>query len=128
MKILVVEENVTMASALRYMLRHMGFTHIVELNDGAEALELMRREMFDLVILDWVIPSLSGVALVKWMRSTDAHERTPVIMVTTKDQAEDVLVAVEAGVDEYVLKPLDREVLRAKVEKMVERRRRESAA
>jgi DNA-binding response OmpR family regulator len=119
MKLLVVEDNVTMAAALRYMLRHIGFSQVYESNDGNEALRMLQHQRFDLVIVDWLLPSLSGVALVKWMRTREAYAETPVIMVTTKDQAEDVLIAVESGVTEYVLKPLDKEILTRKIMKVL---------
>lgn len=128
MKILVVEDNVTMASALRFVLQHLGLRQIVVTADGGEALRLLKTDHFDLLIVDWMLPSLSGVALVKWMRERDDYVHTPVIMVTTKDQAEDVLTAVEAGVNEYVLKPLDKDVLRGKIEKVMARRKRVVAA
>jgi two-component system chemotaxis response regulator CheY len=122
MKILVVEDNVTMAAAMRYILRHLGFSQIFESNDGGEALRMLKNQDFDLVIVDWVLPSVSGISLVQWMRTRPGYEETPVIMVTVKDQPEDVLVAVEAGVSEYVLKPLDREVLTRKIMKALSRR------
>ena len=119
MKILIAEDNLTMASALKYILRHMGFQHIVETNDGGEAIRMLAKNRFDLVIIDWALPSFSGVSITQWMRQKEPYRRTPVIMVTTKDQPEDVLIAVESGVNEYVLKPLDKEVLRAKIKKVM---------
>ena len=82
-------------------------------------LAALQSRRFDLVLLDWVLPSTSGVALVKWMRQRPEYESVPVIMVTTKDQPEDVLTAVESGVTEYVLKPIDREVLTRKITKVL---------
>ncbi len=119
MKILIAEDNITMASALKYILQHMGFQQIMETNDGGDALRLLAKNRFDLVIMDWALPSVSGVSITQWMRQKEPYRRTPVIMVTTKDQPEDVLIAVESGVNEYVLKPLDREVLRAKINKVL---------
>ncbi len=119
MNILIVEDNVTMASALKYILRHMGYHYIVEANDGGDAIRELAKNRYDLVIIDWALPSFSGVSITQWMRQKEPYRFTPVIMVTTKDQPEDVLVAVEAGVNEYVLKPLNREVLRATIEKVL---------
>jgi two-component system chemotaxis response regulator CheY len=111
-----------MAAAMRYILRHLGFSQIYESNDGAEALRMLKTQAFDLVLIDWLLPSMSGVSLVQWMRAQQGYAETPIIMVTVKDQPEDVLVAVEAGVSEYVLKPLDREVLTRKILKALSRR------
>lgn len=122
MKVLIAEDNVTMASALKYMLQHMGFSYVAEANDGADALSMLARDRFDLVVVDWMLPSLSGVAIVKWMRSKQPYFSCPIIMVTVKDQPEDVLIAVESGVNEYILKPLDKTVLQSKVEKLMKGR------
>ena len=111
-----------MASALKYILQHMGYMHITEANDGGEALRQLSKNRFDLVIIDWSLPSVSGVAITRWMRLKDPYRETPIIMVTTKDQPEDVLVAVESGVNEYVLKPLDKEILKAKINKVLAKR------
>ncbi len=119
MKILIAEDNTTMASALRHLLRHLGFDDVTGTDDGGEAIRLLSENQFDLVIVDWSLPSLSGVGITQWMRKQDSYRTTPVIMVTARDQAEDVLIAVESGVNEYVLKPLDKEVLRAKINKVV---------
>lgn len=128
MRVLIAEDNVTMASALKYMLQHMGFSYVAEANDGADALSMLARERFDLVVVDWMLPSLSGVAIVNWMRSRQPYFTCPVIMVTVKDQPEDVLVAVESGVDEYILKPLDKSVLQGKIEKLLKANRRKGEA
>lgn len=119
MRILIAEDNVTMASALKYILRHMGYQQIVDTNDGGDAIRELAKNRYDLVIIDWALPSFSGVSITQWMRQKEPYRRTPVIMVTTKDQPEDVLMAVESGVNEYVLKPLDKEVLRAKINKVM---------
>ena len=121
MKILIAEDNITMASALKYILQQMGYDQITETNDGSEALRLLAKNRFDLVIMDWALPSVSGVSLTKWMRQKEPYRNTPVIMVTSKDQPEDVLTAVESGVNEYVLKPLDKEILRTKISKVLGR-------
>jgi two-component system chemotaxis response regulator CheY len=122
MRILIAEDNVTMASALKYILQHMGYQHISEANDGGEALRLLSKNQFDLVIIDWSLPSVSGVAITRWMRLKDTYRETPIIMVTTKDQPEDVLIAVESGVNEYVLKPLDKDILKTKINKAMGKR------
>lgn len=120
MKVLIVEDNVIMASALKYMLQNMGFDHVAEANDGADALSMLARDHFDLVVVDWMLPSLSGVAIVKWMRSKRPYFTCPIIMLTVKDQPEDVLTAVESGVNEYILKPLDKNILQGKIQKVMQ--------
>lgn len=122
MRVLIAEDNVTMAAALKYMLQHIGFDEVSEANDGRHALELLAREQFDLVIVDWMLPSVSGVGIVEWMRGEQTYYGIPVIMVTVKDTPKDVLFAVNSGVNEYVIKPLDKEVLKSKINRVLGKR------
>lgn len=128
MKVLIVEDNTTVASALKHLLRHLGFEDVASTDDGGDAVRMLSEDAFDLVIVDWTLPSLSGVGITQWMRKAEAYRTTPVIMVTARDQAEDVLIAVESGVNEYVLKPLDRDVLRAKINKVLSSQSESKAA
>ena len=118
MKILIVDDSLTTSSAVRFICQHMGYYDIEVANDGAEAISMLEADEYNVVIVEWSIPVISGVVLVQWMREQPTYENTPVIMLTFKDQAEDVLTAVESGVNEYVLKPLDKEVVRTKIRKV----------
>ena len=120
MKILIVEQNATMAAALRYILQHqLGMDDIDACSDGVEALRRLQEDTYGLVLLDWLLPKVSGIAVVEWMRGQPGYRKTPVIMVTMKDQPEELLVAVEAGVTDYALKPIDRDVLVRKIRKVL---------
>jgi two-component system chemotaxis response regulator CheY len=119
MKILIAEHNVKLVSAMKYIVRQFGFHDIVDTDDGDDALRLLTENQFDFVILDRSLPNVGGVDLTKVMRGQAPHRTTPVILITQENQPEDVLAAIESGVNEYVLKPLDKEVLRAKIYKVL---------
>jgi two-component system chemotaxis response regulator CheY len=119
MRILIAEHNVKMVSAMKYILRQLGFHDIVDTDDGEDALTILTESQFDFVILDRSLPNVGGIELTKKMRTQAPHRTTPVILITRENQPEDVLGAIESGVNEYVLKPLDKDVLRAKIYKVL---------
>ena len=127
-KILVVEDNVMMASGLRAVLGLLGLRQTTMTADGGEVLRLLKTERFDLLIVDWMLPSLSGTALVEWMRDNQDYRDTPVIMVTARDGAEDARIAAEAGVNAHVLRFVDKDVLRETIGNIMASRRRTAAA
>jgi two-component system, chemotaxis family, chemotaxis protein CheY len=87
----------------------------LEAADGFEALQKLREEHFDLALLDWDMPGPSGVDILKTLRAEGC--RTPIIMVTAKNERVDVLRAIHAGASDYVVKPFEPDVLRQKATK-----------
>ena len=116
MKILTVDDFSTMRRIIRNMLRQLGYTNIVEAEDGAEALSLLQREKVDFVISDWNMPNMSGLDLLKAIRA-DAHLKPlPVLLVTAEALKENVVEALKAGVNNYVVKPFTAETLKGKID------------
>ena len=116
MKILTVDDFSTMRRIIRNMLRQLGYTNIVEAEDGAEALSLLQREKVDFVISDWNMPNMSGLDLLKAIRA-DAHLKPlPVLLVTAEALKENVVEALKAGVNNYVVKPFTAETLKEKID------------
>ena len=116
MKILTVDDFSTMRRIIRNMLRQLGFTNIVEAEDGAEALSLLQREKVDFVISDWNMPNMSGLDLLKAIRADENLKPLPVLLVTAEALKENVLEAVKAGVNNYVVKPFTAETLKEKID------------
>jgi two-component system chemotaxis response regulator CheY len=87
----------------------------VEASDGAEALELFRQGSFDLVLTDWNMPKKSGLELIQEIRKSDAA--TPIIMITTEAERTRVVAAIEAGCNDYLVKPFTADMLRDKLTK-----------
>ena len=116
MKILTVDDFSTMRRIIRNMLRQLGYTNIVEAEDGAEALSLLQREKVDFVISDWNMPNMSGLDLLKAIRADANLKPLPVLLVTAEALKENVVEALKAGVNNYVVKPFTAETLKEKID------------
>jgi two-component system chemotaxis response regulator CheY len=117
-KILVVDDSATLRRCIVNVLREIGYSNISEASDGGEALQIMKEQPFQLVITDWNMPKIDGVALTTIMRQTENYRDIPVLMVTSRSVAEDILEAVDAGIDGYVVKPFTIEVMRRKIKQI----------
>ena len=116
MKILTVDDFSTMRRIIRNMLRQLGYSNIVEAEDGVEALSLLQREKVDFVISDWNMPNMSGLSLLKAIRADDNLKPIPVLLVTAEALKENVVEALKAGVNNYVVKPFTAETLKERID------------
>ena len=114
MKILVVDDSPTIRAALRSLLERMGHT-VVEANDGGEALRMYRQDRPGLVLIDVVMPVMDGYESARHMRETKADEWVPIIFLSSKEADQDLDRAIEAGGDDYLVKPVSFVVLNAKI-------------
>ena len=114
MRFLVVDDSATMRRIVVNSLQRVGFTEVVEAADGAEALEKLSG--IDFLITDWNMPKVSGAELTRAVRARDDCCGLPIIMVTARSVRDDILTALEAGVDSYVVKPFTPQVLREKID------------
>jgi two-component system chemotaxis response regulator CheY len=104
-KVLLVDDVPTMRSIVSGMLRELGFSAITELSDGSIAWELLQHESFDLLVVDWNMPELSGVDLVKKIRLDSRLQSLPILLMTSRNSSMDVREAKLAGVSAYLVKP-----------------------
>ena len=118
MKVLVVDDFSTMRRIVKNILRQLGFENIVEADDGENAVRKLESERIDFVVSDWNMPNMSGLDLLKWVRSHDEFKDLPFLMVTAEAQKENVLEAVKAKVSNYIVKPFTAETLSEKIEKI----------
>ena len=114
MKILVVDDSPTIRAALKGLLERMGHT-VVEANDGKEALQMYRQDRPGLVLIDVVMPIMDGYESARHMRETKADEWVPIIFLSSKEADQDLDRAIEAGGDDYLVKPVSFVVLNAKI-------------
>src|SRR5260221_3756253 len=114
MNILVVDDSPTIRAALRSLLERMGHT-VVEANDGKEALQMYRKDRPGLVLIDVVMPVMDGYEAARHMRETSAEEWVPIIFLSSKEADQDLNRAIEAGGDDYLVKPVSFVVLNAKI-------------
>ena len=114
--VLVVDDYKTMIRIIRNLLKQLGFSEVDDAADGTEALEMMKRRKYGLVISDWNMEPMTGYELLKEVRGDDTLNRTPFIMVTAESKTENVIAAKKAGVNNYIVKPFNAATLKAKID------------
>ncbi|NPA52953.1 MAG: chemotaxis protein CheY [Aquificae bacterium] len=117
-KVLVVDDMATMRRIIKSLLDQLGFKNIDEAEDGAIALQKLKSGSYDLVITDWNMPNMTGLELVQEIRKDPQLKDIPVLMVTAEAKKENVIAAIKAGVNNYVVKPFTAETLKEKLEKI----------
>jgi len=117
-KVLVVDDFSTMRRIVKNILRQLGFNNIVEADDGTTGLGVLQKEKIDLIISDWNMPKMTGLDLLKAVKSDDALKDIPFLMVTAEAQQENIIEAVKAGVSNYIVKPFTAETLGKKIEQV----------
>jgi two-component system chemotaxis response regulator CheY len=115
MRVLIVDDYNTMLRIMRNLLRQLDVNNVEEANNGDDALRMLNRERFDLVISDWNMQPMTGLELLRQVRTTEKLKRIPFIMVTAESKTENVIAAKQAGVSNYIVKPFNAETLRAKI-------------
>lgn len=117
MKLLVVDDSSTMRRIIKNTLSRLGHNDILEAEHGIEAWELLtHNEDVKVLITDWNMPEMNGLELVKKVRSDKKYEDMPIIMVTTEGGKAEVITALKAGVNNYIVKPFTPQVLKEKLE------------
>ena len=111
-KVLLIEDEENIRKIISYDLRKAGHT-IVESGDGQEALDIALKQPFDVLIIDWMLPHVSGIEIVQKLRTQ--HVDSVMIMLTARDDETDILYAFDQGVDDYVTKPFSPRELLARV-------------
>ena len=119
-KILVVDDFSTMRKVIRNLLKQSGYENITEAEDGVAALKVLKSTKMDLIISDWNMPNMSGIELLKTVRADSDLGTLPFLMVTAESLKENVVEAVKAGVNNYIVKPFTAEVLSEKIDKVME--------
>ncbi len=117
MKILIVDDSPTIRAALTSLLERMGHT-VIEAEDGEKGLQLYKSERPGLVLIDVVMPVMDGYEAARHMRGSSPDEWTPIIFLSSKEADQDLDRAIEAGGDDYLVKPVSFVVLNAKIRAM----------
>ena len=120
-KILIVDDFATMRKVIRNLLKQLSYENIVEAEDGVAALRILRSQKIDLVVSDWNMPNMTGLELLKAVRADEELKATPFLMVTAEALQDNVIAAVKAGVNNYIVKPFTAEVLNEKIVKILEK-------
>ena len=124
MRVLLAEDAQGMRKLISTMLQGMGAQEIIVAGDGAEAWNELSKNDVDLILTDWNMPSVDGLELVKRVRGSAEFSDLPIIMFTARAAKEDVLTALQSGVDTYITKPFTPQELSAKIKAVLNRRGR----
>jgi two-component system chemotaxis response regulator CheY len=122
-KILVIDDMSTMRKIVRNMLNKMGFSNIEETEDGEPAWKMINEASeagtaYDFIVSDWNMPGMTGLDLLKNIRSSEKFKKLPFLMVTAEAEQANVVIAVKAGVSNFVVKPFSIQTLKEKIDKI----------
>jgi len=121
MKVLVVDDFSTMRRIVKNLLRDLGFTNLQEADDGSTALPMLQNGDFDFVVTDWNMPGMQGIDLLKAIRADSNLAHIPVLLITAEAKKEQIIMAAQAGVNGYIVKPFTAGTLKTKIDKIFER-------
>ena len=117
MKILIVDDSSTMRRIITNVILQLGYKkeEVREAENGQTAWEILNNEEFDVILTDWNMPVMSGLDLVKLIRNEDKFSSLPIIMITTEGGKAEVVTALKAGVNNYIVKPFTADLLKDKL-------------
>jgi two-component system chemotaxis response regulator CheY len=118
MRIMVVDDFSTMRRIIKNILRQLGFSNIVEADDGTTAWDTLNKDKIEFIISDWNMPQMTGIDLLRKVRGSEEFGDLPFLMVTAEAQQENILEAVQAKVSNYIVKPFTPEVMKQKIDKI----------
>ncbi|OQX30867.1 MAG: response regulator [Candidatus Sedimenticola endophacoides] len=121
MKILIVDDFSTMRRIVKNLLKDLGYTNTHEADDGTTALPMLQSGDYEFVITDWNMPGMTGISLLKAIRSDPQLTQLPVLMVTAESKRDQIIEAAQAGVNGYVVKPFTAATLQEKIVKIFDR-------
>lgn len=118
--ILVAEDDLLSRMVLERSVVQWGY-HLVSAPDGKSALEMLQTRSIDVCLLDWDMPKMSGLEVCKWLRTRVPNSTAYVVLITGREQPEDIQAGYEAGADDYLTKPCDLKYLRRRISALAEK-------
>lgn len=120
-KVIVVDDSSVMRQIIKNNLKQLGFeqSNLVDAEDGEQALRKINEDEVDLVIADWNMPKMTGIDLLKAIRSDGALKELPFMMVTSEADKEKIMEAVQSGVNQYIVKPFNATQLEEKIKEIL---------
>jgi two-component system chemotaxis response regulator CheY len=119
MKILVVDDSKVIRHTMLTLLRQLGYHDILACEDVKQARAALAQDNYDLILSDWHMPGESGLDFLKYVRATERYAKIPFIMITTETERANVIEALKAGVQNYIFKPIQKDVLMEKIGALV---------
>lgn len=118
MKILIVDDMVTMRRIVKNVLKQLGFSNIDEAENGQDGLQKLKSSKYDFVVSDWNMPVMTGIDMLRAIRADEQLKAIPVLMVTAEAQQKNLVEVVQAGVSNYIVKPFTAETMQEKLAKI----------
>ena len=118
LKILVVDDFSATRTIVINHLSKLGYSNTVEVENGFSALARLRSALFDLVVTDWSMSGMSGLDLLKLIRADSDLKHIPVLMVTSEDLKGNIITAIKAGLNDYIVRPFEEHTFEQKLEKI----------
>ncbi len=118
MRFLVVDDSATMRRIVVNSLQRIGYTDVVEAGDGMEALDKLDASI-GFIITDWNMPNMTGLELAQAVRARAEFQSLPILMVTARSVREDIMTALDAGLNYYIVKPFTPQVLKEKIDALL---------
>lgn len=119
MRIALVEDDHDQIELMSLWLESMG-NDVISYKDGANFIQSVAKESFDLIVLDWMLPGMNGIEILNLLRSQN-NDKTPVLFVTAKGAENDIIQALEAGADDYMSKPVSEAEMKARINALLRR-------
>lgn len=120
MRILIIEDNRTMARIIERGLENEGYSDFVLVESAEEAFDALMEQSFDLFLIDWMLPGVSGLDLARLLLDSETYGDCPIIITTAKDHSDHVKEALQAGVDAYIVKPINFSVFETKLREVLQ--------
>lgn len=118
MKILIVDDTMSMRHIIKHMLEDLGYAKCDEATDGALAFKMLKTKSYDLLITDFYMPKINGIQLLKRVREDESLRELPVLMITGEDSREQIKLIIEAKVSAYLKKPFNLLALKKQLERL----------
>ena len=123
MRILIVDDSSTMRRIIGNVVMQLGFSKdsFDEAEDGLKAWKLLSENEYGVILTDWNMPNMNGLELIQKIRAGGKHQKTPIIMITTEGGKGEVITALKAGVNNYIVKHFSAEVLKEKLDSVLKK-------
>lgn len=118
-KILIVDDENTSKHLMRHHLFSLGFSNVLEASDGQSALKVLQDNKVDIIIADWNMPNLNGVGFFQSLKKDPALKKIPFLMTSVEGEKEKIAEAIQAGIRNYIIKPVYAETLNIKISQML---------
>jgi len=115
MKFLIVDDFDTMIKIIKNVLNDLGYEDVITARNGEQAYQILTKEKIDFIISDWNMPVMTGIELLKKVKGTPKLAHIPFLMVTAESEKDHIVEAIQAKVDQYIIKPFNQEMLAEKI-------------